>query len=558
MAFKRLRNKIREVITAIGNHSALVLDDGTNPHGTTKSDVGLSNVDNTADANKPISSPTQSALDDKADLVAGKVPIAQIPTSVQGGLKVIGTWNADTNTPDLSLLTLNQGECYQVSVSGSTSLNGESNWLAKDLACWDDSLAGNYYKLDNTDDVLSVNAQTGAVVLDTDDISEGATNKYFPEAPTDSKEYVRYNSAWQEVSQSALDDMTALMIERTTDLALTGTYQEITFDTTSLENNPSELEHNNTNTERVDIKTSGLHQLAMSFNCDNTANALKVLEAELRVNGTPVKSLVFDVTKLSEELVCRVLLSELVAGTYLTVAFREQGGGTDLTLKANSVVSITKLRGTQGEKGDTGAGANIIVQKDSVTVGTVTDTLNFEGNDIDSVVDAGSGKTTVTIASEWKPNSVPLGSLLVSGASYFVNAGAGVYVSMSGSADDSLYFNDSLNKSGSTYDGSDLAIKLHCRISANGTGGDTVGLLLDYAILKNLDDTSTTVTNVAQVNYDVSTWVQDEMNDIVLTTMTGVVSADTLMVSITRNSTGAGADGFSGAFEVIGVEVLKM
>lgn len=35
----------------------------TNPHNTTKTDVGLSNVDNTSDSNKPISSATQSALD---------------------------------------------------------------------------------------------------------------------------------------------------------------------------------------------------------------------------------------------------------------------------------------------------------------------------------------------------------------------------------------------------------------------------------------------------------------------------------------------------------------
>ena len=38
--------------TVITNHSGLSLDDGTNPHGTTKSDVGLSNVDNTSDIDK--------------------------------------------------------------------------------------------------------------------------------------------------------------------------------------------------------------------------------------------------------------------------------------------------------------------------------------------------------------------------------------------------------------------------------------------------------------------------------------------------------------------------
>lgn len=53
--------------TYISKHSQLTLDDGTNPHGTTQSDVGLSNVDNTSDADKPISTLTQTALDSKLD-----------------------------------------------------------------------------------------------------------------------------------------------------------------------------------------------------------------------------------------------------------------------------------------------------------------------------------------------------------------------------------------------------------------------------------------------------------------------------------------------------------
>jgi hypothetical protein len=46
-------------------HSGLDLDDGTNPHGTNKDDVGLGNVDNTSDPDKPISTATQTALDVK-------------------------------------------------------------------------------------------------------------------------------------------------------------------------------------------------------------------------------------------------------------------------------------------------------------------------------------------------------------------------------------------------------------------------------------------------------------------------------------------------------------
>lgn len=72
-------NDLDGLPTLITNHSALNLDDGTNPHGTTKNDVGLSNVDNTSDIDKPISTATQNALSNKADLVGGKVPVSQLP-----------------------------------------------------------------------------------------------------------------------------------------------------------------------------------------------------------------------------------------------------------------------------------------------------------------------------------------------------------------------------------------------------------------------------------------------------------------------------------------------
>ena len=61
-----LTNKAVEIpIESLGgNGSGLI---GSNPHNTTKSDIGLGNVDNTSDVNKPISLATQNALNLKAD-----------------------------------------------------------------------------------------------------------------------------------------------------------------------------------------------------------------------------------------------------------------------------------------------------------------------------------------------------------------------------------------------------------------------------------------------------------------------------------------------------------
>lgn len=52
-----------------------------NPHNVTKAQLGLTMVDNTSDIDKPVSSATQEALDKKADLVNGSIPVEQIPIS---------------------------------------------------------------------------------------------------------------------------------------------------------------------------------------------------------------------------------------------------------------------------------------------------------------------------------------------------------------------------------------------------------------------------------------------------------------------------------------------
>lgn len=53
----------KAVKTALTTHTG----NTSNPHGVTKAQVGLSAVDNTADADKPVSTAQQAALDDKAD-----------------------------------------------------------------------------------------------------------------------------------------------------------------------------------------------------------------------------------------------------------------------------------------------------------------------------------------------------------------------------------------------------------------------------------------------------------------------------------------------------------
>ena len=59
----KLDTKLKSVENTQISHGA----NTSNPHKVTKSQVGLGNVDNTSDANKPISAATQAALDKKLD-----------------------------------------------------------------------------------------------------------------------------------------------------------------------------------------------------------------------------------------------------------------------------------------------------------------------------------------------------------------------------------------------------------------------------------------------------------------------------------------------------------
>ena len=97
----------------------------------------------------------------------GTVPLSQIPASIIGGLNYQGTWNASTNTPTLTSSVGTKGYYYAVSVSGTTNLNGITDWFVGDLAVFDGSA---WQQIDNTDAVTSVNGYTGTVNLTYTDV----------------------------------------------------------------------------------------------------------------------------------------------------------------------------------------------------------------------------------------------------------------------------------------------------------------------------------------------------------------------------------------------------
>jgi hypothetical protein len=104
-----------------------------------------------------------------------------------GALDYKGTYNATTNSP---ILTSSLKSDYYV-VSGPGVLAGIALEVG-DIVLFNQNASSPitsamFNKFDNTDQVISVNAQTGLVVLDTDDITETATNQYFTNARFDTQ-----------------------------------------------------------------------------------------------------------------------------------------------------------------------------------------------------------------------------------------------------------------------------------------------------------------------------------------------------------------------------------
>lgn len=64
----------------------------------------------------------------------GKSVISELNTSNVNQLIPKGNWNATTNVPTLTSSTGNEGEFYIVSVSGTTNLNGITDWQVGDWA----------------------------------------------------------------------------------------------------------------------------------------------------------------------------------------------------------------------------------------------------------------------------------------------------------------------------------------------------------------------------------------------------------------------------------------
>jgi len=151
--------------------------------------------------------------------------------AISGGLVYKGTWNASTNTPTLTSSSGTTNNYYVVSVSGSTNLNGITDWQAGDWAIYNGSA---WQKIDQTNSVTSVNGNTGAVVLTTTNISEG-TSLYYTDAraraAVSAGTGISYSSATGVITNSSPDQ--TVVLTGGTGITTSGTYPNFTITNSS-------------------------------------------------------------------------------------------------------------------------------------------------------------------------------------------------------------------------------------------------------------------------------------------------------------------------------------
>ena len=125
-----VKEDISDIETSLNSHKS----DTTNPHQVTKAQVGLGNVDNTSDANKPISTATQAGLNNKVDKVDGKGLSTNDFTDSEktqisankagiGAVANRGSKNLFKNTANSKT---NNGVTFSVSADGTVSTSGSA------------------------------------------------------------------------------------------------------------------------------------------------------------------------------------------------------------------------------------------------------------------------------------------------------------------------------------------------------------------------------------------------------------------------------------------------
>jgi hypothetical protein len=188
--------------------------------------------------------------------------------------------------------------------------------------------------------------------------------------------------------------LSTIQLIRTTDYVNTGSFVNVTFDTETIKNAPTILDHDNINPERIYIKRDGIYLISYEA---------KVQDASVRLykNNTTLiagsdKS--FNAGSSHRILAAASVIVSLLNNDYITV----QATGL-LNLYANTVFSVIKLDGLVGPQGPAGLNATLLWRNtwNSALTYVINDVVFFNGSSYVAIANTALTESPTTAPSKW-------------------------------------------------------------------------------------------------------------------------------------------------------------
>jgi hypothetical protein len=205
-------------------------------------------------------------------------------------------------------------------------------------------------------------------------------------------------------------DNPVVKARRTTTYNLTTSWVDITLDTTDIENDTSVVQHNDTNTDRIDLKEAGLYEVYYQCIIEEpfTAQSTVLAEARVRVNdstvvtGSESQSTVFEDDSIPgndfEGHITGRAMYVASANDYVTLQlqYTQQGGTGDAQVIAGLTVEVKRLSGQKGDTGAAGADGDITWEGawSSSTTYAANEAVSHEGSSYVCIWDVLAGAST--------------------------------------------------------------------------------------------------------------------------------------------------------------------
>jgi hypothetical protein len=200
----------------------------------------------------------------------------------------------------------------------------------------------------NSDD-LKILVANGTLIL-----NDGTSDLTPTEASTLVSLQSVYEDSFEDGESNFITELSSVQIRRTTGLALLTSWQDVTFDTTDIENNISVIEHDNTTPDRILIKETGHYLVYYSFTARTSGATRDCLSRIMRNDLAPIPGadMLQNLYPNETHQQAETAIVHLDAGDFLTM--QVSAGSEPIDTMAGYVFHITKLEGISGAKGDKG------------------------------------------------------------------------------------------------------------------------------------------------------------------------------------------------------------